>query len=332
MIKNIFIHAGFHKTGTTSIQVSLTQKRKILSKLGYLYPHAGIPDWAKFGHHLLPWSIFEVEGNLPSVNGNRATLSQSKKRDIWSRLRKEIDNSDCENVILSSEEFDVCSATEIENVAKQLRRYAIKPVVFVRNLPDLIESSYNTTVTLSSGNRPFLDFQKSQRSRLDMAQFIEDWASVSSDGKVTVLNYDDPVIRRNSVGVFYSAIGIDSPDMNAVSEPRYNESLPIFATELIIHLHQKGVEESEIIRFIENLKKIDFKDEAFQNYTLYSKNVRIELDRRYRDEIEKLRCADHVQGFTARDYDNHDRKERAYVGNHVHAMLALVREVSTSKD
>ena len=78
MIKNIFIHAGFHKTGTTSIQVSLTQKRKILSKLGYLYPHAGIPDWAKFGHHLLPWSIFEVEGNLPSVNGNRATLSQSK--------------------------------------------------------------------------------------------------------------------------------------------------------------------------------------------------------------------------------------------------------------
>ncbi|WP_157078274.1 hypothetical protein [Sphingobium abikonense] len=332
MKKNIFIHVGFHKTGTTSIQVALTQRREFLSKLNYLYPHAGVPDWAKFGHHLLPWSVFEIEDNLPSLHGYRATFSQSKKRDIWNRLRQEIARSDSENVILSSEEFDVCSAAEIENVARQLKGYNIKPVVFVRNLPDLIESLYNTTVVHSSGNRPFVDFQKNQRSRLDVAQFVEDWASVSSDGKVTVLNYDDPMVRRNSVRAFLNAIGIDSSDMNLVSDSRYNESLPIFATELIIHLHQKGVGEDEINRFIDNLRKIDFKDEAFRNYTLYSNNSRIELDRKYLEEIEKLRSADYVQGLSDQVNNNNDRMDKAYVGNHVHAMLALVREISTSKD
>ncbi len=59
MAKQLIIHAGFPKTGTTSLQEALSANRQILLANGIYYPHAGdhYPHMGDKAHHLAAFAI-----------------------------------------------------------------------------------------------------------------------------------------------------------------------------------------------------------------------------------------------------------------------------------
>lgn len=87
--KQIFLHIGYHKTASTTIQFLLNQNREILKSYGYLYPSTGL---FVYGHHNIAWEILQSD-------------LFSKDAGNLDRLLEEIHTSNTEKVILSSEDF-----------------------------------------------------------------------------------------------------------------------------------------------------------------------------------------------------------------------------------
>ena len=103
-VRSIFIHIGTHKTGTTSIQYTLSRLRDELRLEGILVPHAGTLNsepkhrdiaWMA-GHHNLPWELYGDYRFNPK-NGTVADLIQ------------ELKHSDLETAVISAEDFEFLS-------------------------------------------------------------------------------------------------------------------------------------------------------------------------------------------------------------------------------
>lgn len=255
MGKRIFLHVGLHKTGTTSIQWALSRSRKELMAAGFVYPQSACPEWARFGQHLLPWSVLERKEYLPSLNGNRASFTEAEVEAIWEGLREEIEASGCDNVILSSEEFDTLADGEIEAVRKRLDGYAVIPVIFLRYLPALIESSYRTAVVYSAYTNSAEAFAQNQRTRLDYHAMARAWLSTSAEGRIHLIHYDDAQVKADSLAAFCRVIGLPTETIPDGHKLRQNESVPAHICELMRFMRLKGADEEVIRRWLNRMKE-----------------------------------------------------------------------------
>ena len=92
--RSVLLHAGTHKTGTTSLQALFTQHRGALRARGILYPTSGVlpNDYEVDIHTNIAWELMGHNSFDPAIG----TLDD---------LIAEVASSDCEKVLLSSEEF-----------------------------------------------------------------------------------------------------------------------------------------------------------------------------------------------------------------------------------
>ena len=91
-MRKCFLHIGTHKTGSTSIQRTLTICPDNLERHGFFYPYRG--RGADFvAHHNIAWEIIG-DARYDSRHGTIGALL------------REIGRSD-QNVILSSEDFSI---------------------------------------------------------------------------------------------------------------------------------------------------------------------------------------------------------------------------------
>jgi len=51
MTRRVVLHAGLHKTGTTSLQSFLFGAGEALRRNGFIYPRAGAFEWLGGGQH-----------------------------------------------------------------------------------------------------------------------------------------------------------------------------------------------------------------------------------------------------------------------------------------
>ena len=108
MVKNIYIHIGPHKTGTTTVQKGLWINRERLKENDYLCPKSGQPYPQSAGTHNLAWQL----------GSNKKFSAES---GTWDDLVKEIGKSgQPDNVILSSEAFSNLSLKEIKIIKKEV--------------------------------------------------------------------------------------------------------------------------------------------------------------------------------------------------------------------
>lgn len=92
--RHVLIHAGSHKTGTTSLQALFTSQRNALRQHGILYPITGVlPNGTGIDSQTgIAWELMGHNSYEPALG----TLDG---------LIAEVASSDCERVLLSSEEF-----------------------------------------------------------------------------------------------------------------------------------------------------------------------------------------------------------------------------------
>jgi hypothetical protein len=124
--KNIYLHIGLHKTGSTTLQSFLKLNQSLLKENGYLYPFSGLTN---SGHHNLPWQLTQ----------DRRFRT---KHGTWDDLHLEISSSSVDNIILSSEDFESLNLNSIDDLKNQLQPYNTKVIVYLRRQDSLIQSVY----------------------------------------------------------------------------------------------------------------------------------------------------------------------------------------------
>jgi hypothetical protein len=278
----VVVHAGYHKTGTTSIQVTLTRSRERLRAAGILYPQTGVPPQFPYGHHLLPWSLTRVNPVLP------ISFDPQSAHDLWAELIAEIERSACPLVVLSSEEFDRLDAAAIRAAGAALSGYDVVPVVFVRNHAELIESMFRTHVVALGYTAPIARFAAEEAPRLDCADMVRDWGAVAAAGTALVIPYDDEAVRRDSVAAFLAAAGIDEGVLEPGARGRANPSLPAFVCETVRYLRGAGADEAELQRWLAWIGGLEFGSAANARFVCMPPALRDALNDRYAAEARKL--------------------------------------------
>lgn len=328
--KRVLLHIGAHKTGSTSLQWALSKSTPVLASRGVLYPRTGCPPWAQLGHHSLPLSVVRRPGHLPGRGAS--VLSSEERAQLWSDLHDEIAESDANVIVLSSEEFNVLDAAEIADVGRELERYSVTPVVFLRNTVDFVESSYRTSIIHGGYRRTIAEFAENQRARLDYASLLRDWREVARGGKVIAFAYDDPQIRNDVKSAFFDLLDIRVSELSARSREKQNESFPAFICELVRSLRCNGVSEEELETWRKSWANYPFSQAAHSAYTLLPAALGEQLHEHYCAEVIRIAGEDsswlEVRGELGAGCDF---RQRRLVADANAALLLLGFEVTRAK-
>jgi hypothetical protein len=129
--KQIILHVGFHKSGTTALQESFFAQRKELETKGVLYPSVG---WQ--AHHRIAWAIGRKRWGWKDRGGKTTPNS------TWTKMLWRIRLSQANKVVLSSEFLSELPLEKIQILKKQVQGRHVKVLFTLRPLVKLLGSSY----------------------------------------------------------------------------------------------------------------------------------------------------------------------------------------------
>lgn len=173
----LVLHAGTHKTGTTSIQQTLRDNRDMLRGAGICYPDPG-----REPHPHLPAHNFVYRATL---NGPQAMARERK------RILKEFRASRC-NVLILSEEGLSLPRDELQAFFEPWREvFEFRIVSFLRRQDRYVESLYSQYVRERKpiASEPLEDFLNVPKiaARFDYDTNLKRWDDF---GPVKAVNYD----------------------------------------------------------------------------------------------------------------------------------------------
>mgnify|MGYP003646304802 CR=1 FL=1 len=120
-MKELILHFGIHRTGTTTTQAVLSRNKGILKSHGILYPNLfGLKDHVK-----IPWWL------------------KNKKitpNDILQEIEKE-DKEFIDKIVLSAEDF--CILKDLSFLIDWKKKYDVKVVIYLKEQVAWLESWYN---------------------------------------------------------------------------------------------------------------------------------------------------------------------------------------------
>ena len=130
MKKKVYLHVGFHKTGTTAIQESLYSHSDQLRNLGISYT-------TKKGkaNHREAWALSERYWGWKKRGGEKTSIVEWKKRVRYLKAQK-IDS------VLSSEFFSEINDDQLNLMANDLKDFDVEVIFTIRPLAKLLGSSY----------------------------------------------------------------------------------------------------------------------------------------------------------------------------------------------
>ncbi len=165
-MKKLFLHIGPLKTGSTTIQSFLSYNIENLRNYGYLYPQTGRPPKkSPFQHsaqHNLSWLIIKSKKANPAFG-------------TWKEAHKEIENSNLDNIIISSEFFEFANTKQIGILKSKLESYEVKILIYVRRQDLRLESLYTQSVKHGVCGTDILSFIERRKERSDYYKLIEPW-------------------------------------------------------------------------------------------------------------------------------------------------------------
>ena len=191
MASEIYLHAGFHKSGTTALQHAFDQSKKELKKLGVFYPLNN-----GRAHHRAAWGLTERVWGWKN-NGGRQIPEKS-----WSSLVKIVEESK-KKVLISSEFFSEAKDQHVARVRKDFKKTPTKIIFTVRPFTKILASSYQQFVKYGIKMRyePWLEqiFEKRESStitptfwgRTQVDQVITRWAEQFGAENVILILADE---------------------------------------------------------------------------------------------------------------------------------------------
>lgn len=161
--KNVILHIGVEKTGSTSLQSYLSQYKDILLNEGVLYPETGMVS----NHHYL-------------VAKNEVDLSI---------LIEEFELSGVNTLLLSSEHFSTIEDSRvIWNLKKAFSNYNVKIICYIRDPVTWLISLYGEHIKWGGGVSIERFYNKSS-TKFDLISLVSRWKAVFGANNVNIFDY-----------------------------------------------------------------------------------------------------------------------------------------------
>ena len=254
MPKQLILHVGFHKSGTSALQESFAAQRAELASVGVLYPGIG-----RKAHHRIAWALTQKPWGWKARGGETTAFKH------FSKMVRLINRSKSEKIVLSSEFFSELTSGQIQKIAGAVKNREVKILFTLRPLVKLLASSYQQY--LKYGTKA--DYVEWLHSVLDEpgvskinptfwkrhmhGDVVSRWAEVFGPGSVTVLIADEskPEFLFENVN---ELLGLQSGFLKAQATGS-NRSLSLEEVALLLQLNRsfpKEREWSEYLTFIRN--------------------------------------------------------------------------------
>ncbi|MBC2596263.1 hypothetical protein H5P28_18495 [Ruficoccus amylovorans] len=189
-MKQLFLHIGYPKTGTTTLQKFLTINRDHLREQGFHYavPVGAIPEnHSGISHYYNDKSV----GHLPTV------------RDNLRPLKKDLKQATTDKIIVTYEEFVFEDPARFK---KWFKGFDVRPVVYLRDIYSLF-MSYKKQMAIN-GHR----METFSSGPLAFAGHLKQFIKVFGEDACIVRSYNDAKKTGGTIEDFCQALGIRHSD------------------------------------------------------------------------------------------------------------------------
>ncbi len=234
-MKKLFLHIGFNKTGSTSLQKNLAHNPEALAAQGILYPNdPQAPYMQRWQHAPLAAA---VPGRTLSwlLPRNRATLDQA-----YAALRERIAQSSFDTLVLSSEGFGetAMGQEKIRWLKRQFPGFDISVIAYVRRQDSYFLSTYQEGIK-AGRTRPFRFADHLKAKDLYFGRRLMSWRAVFGAQKVIVRPFSPTLWPEGELFFdFLRVIGATRAGMTL--QPPENEGLDYRAVEFMRQLNLLG--------------------------------------------------------------------------------------------
>ena len=191
MKKKVYLHVGFHKTGTTAIQEALFTHSDQLRILGINYATK-----KEKANHREAWALSERYWGWKKRGGEKTSIVEWKKRVKNLKAQKI-------NSVVSSEFFSEINDNQLNLMAKDLKDFDVEIIFTIRPLAKLLGSSYQQYLKygIKASYEEWLDdiFHNSEKPKFTPTfwmrhrheEVISRWANAFGNKKIHLVVVDE---------------------------------------------------------------------------------------------------------------------------------------------
>jgi hypothetical protein len=206
--REIFLHIGTEKTGTSAIQQVGNRERSQLRKDGVCYPTTPGDNW----HYKLALYV-AGDAELRQMADVHADVAWEEfQKSFPEKLRTEIEKSECRRVVLSSEHLSsrIRSKAQVQQIADLLQPLGrVKVVCYVRAQHELFLSA-NSTFIKSGGTHYIEPPTDDTNPFYNYERMLAPWAAVFGDANIILRIYERERLKDNDiVSDFFSLLGFE---------------------------------------------------------------------------------------------------------------------------
>ena len=301
IVKEVILHIGTGKTGTSHIQDYLYRNRQCLARKHDLdYSRLGLKCTNHFGevitahYPVARWIVKQDEGSLL-------------------RLRQGIETSSCSRILFSCESFyHILARKHLEYLKRILQGFRVRVICYVRRQDLYIESAYRQQVKVGQLKAPFSEFLKTHTDREQLDQVhanyykaLRRWEEMFSRDAIVVRPFEKTSLYKGDLlEDFLHLCSLHGALKSCKSQPNvHNVALPRELIEVIRYFNSTGIVQSHQQQsFVEDLmRKMDFADGPMLTYT-----DRMRIIANYKDVNKKLfqRYIGEQEAFDESDLDS----------------------------
>ncbi len=272
--KELHLHIGTVKTGTTALQHFFASNRDALRKKGIIYP---LSPGNLSAHYRLSWSLRVKTGkrrwNWPNDLG--------KPEEEWKFVFKQLTG---DKGLISSEDFLWLSPEIISEVRKFTSGFHVKLIVYWRQRDTLEDSWYNQLIKKGGG----IKTPPSYGSKLTSRKNLDLWAGAFGKENVILRPYERRQLYQGDVRAdfLHHILGLELTDEFVLPEKVANIRLHRVALEYkrqVNHLHIAPLINWKVTDPLRGASNM-LSEKGRKNYPVFSPRQRLKIIREYANE------------------------------------------------
>lgn len=277
-LPRLYLHIGYHKTGSTSLQGSLGEERDVLRKNGIYYP----PNSGKRPH-----KHTYLSATTRSLNRD-GPADPDAVRALLEPIAKGADGADI--TVISDEAFSTRTPQQIRTLAALRTYFDVRVVVAVRRQDTFLLSWYNQMVKERRVTKNFPKFVRDQPwQRLSYAKALEPWAKAFGHDALRVLSFDRA--NKNPGRIHRALVDVTTEGRmtDALPERRWNQSYPSVMIELLRQMKLKEDPPVETNEYITAFRRLSVQRGGALTHPVFAKSyltdgMRFEILERFAED------------------------------------------------
>lgn len=270
-----------HKAGSSAIQHMLWHNRDRLLKKGFCYPELAA---GQQGHHDLAWAIRSSAGGK---------TPRKVAGDVLSKLKRQLQRTDCHTAILSSEEFEFASAPDqLRMIRRELPGDPLQVVVYLRRQDKFLVSEYGQHLkmpeTRYSGSIHDFYMRYNFSGRLNYYRALTRWAKFFGEEKLIVRPFEPCQFENGTlVDDARTAFGLTDVALEIPPDLATNKGLSGRACVLLSHANRHELDAASHDRLV-NFLYCHEDASANGSYDLLSSRNVVDLLAQFADSNAKV--------------------------------------------